>query len=110
MGKFSRDKGRRGETEMVNIFKAWGLKASRDGWKQVKDGDSTYSDVSITTTGYRKLRVEVKWQESIAMKFWRWLKGHDLLVVKRNGKIPLAVLPLTDYLELIGGIKPTEDS
>jgi hypothetical protein len=111
MGKFSRDKGRRWEIQSANIAKAWLLEATADGWKQCKDGDDTYSDVQIKPMRSNiALRVECKHHENHPSRFWKWLKGHDVIFLKRNHKIPLAVLPLTDYLELIGGVKPTEES
>ena len=118
MGKFSRDKGRRWERDSVHIAQAYGLDATADGWKQCKDGDDTYSDVQImgrryfgdldegsTLFGYDHvtLRAECKHREDIPLKLWKWLEGHDVLLLKRNNKTPLAVMPYTEYLALIGG-------
>jgi hypothetical protein len=52
------------------------------------------------------IHAECKNRQDISGRLWKWLSGNDLLIIKRNGEIPLAVLPYTEYLLLVGGSKP----
>lgn len=105
MGKPSRDKGARFEREIVGIAQAHDLEAKRvplSGATNFAKGD-----VVVTATGGVKWTIEAK-KRADADGFktiYGWLeKGDcDLLVLGADRKPALAVLPLADFFDLLGG-------
>ena len=100
MGKRSRDKGAGFERAVVTAAKAYGLDARRTAPNQTQDGDAVWGDVTING-----LKVECRKRESIGGWVWEWLEGNDVLVLGRNRKPPLAVIPLAKMLDLLGGTR-----
>ena len=105
MAKLSRDKGKRGELEVAKLFRDAGFEAHR-GQQFAGGGDSP--DVIHSVDG---LHVEVKRVE--AFHLWPALqqakddmKKGDVPVVfhRKNGKEWVAILPATDFLEMLGEI------
>lgn len=92
----SRDKGARFEREVVNLAIAAGLPARRTAPNQTQDGDTEFADVRIAD-----LRVECKHHESIGDYIWRWLASNNALIIRKNRREPLAVIPLSTYLALL---------
>jgi hypothetical protein len=98
MGKAQRDKGARFERAVVNLAAAYHLDARRTAPNQTQDGDAEFADVRVAGR-----RVECKHRQCIGAYLWQWLGDHDALVIKRDGAPALAVIPLADWLEMIGG-------
>ena len=100
MGAHSRRKGAGHEREIVNILKEAGFETKRN-LDQTRDGggDIPFGDFLI----------ECKRRKSIAI--YEWLdqciaacmgKKKPLLVIRSDNRENLAVLKLTDFLELMG--------
>lgn len=100
MGKFSRDKGARVEREIVTSFRESGLPAKRTAPMQTfKENDMP--DILVETkTGDKTVEVKAR---AKGKQFHEWLGTEDLLVYKVNGEQPLAIIPLTTWIELNGG-------
>ena len=127
MTKMQRDKGAAYERNVVNICKAAGLHAERTAPMQAGNdghGDvyiegwlihhSTFhmdADRTIETEGRQlhNVRAECKHHANYPKRIWTELAGNDVLIVKRTAKPGesayehLAILPLSEYLKLIGG-------
>jgi hypothetical protein len=101
-GKFAKAKGRRFEQEWVNTLKGWGLEAKRTAHHQVFGGTSAASDVVCHQNGV-ELHHELKHRESLPDYLWDYLGNHDALVLRRNGKPVLVVLPVEEYRRLLVG-------
>jgi len=102
VGKPSRDKGARFEREIVGIAQAHDLDAVRvplSGATSFAKGDVVVSnDVDSWT-------IECKKRANGFRTIYRWLeKGDcDLLVIGADRKPALAVLPLSDFFDLLAG-------
>lgn len=105
MANPSRDKGIRFEKEVVEILKAYGYDAKRvplvgeDGTKKGR------ADVVIALPNGDSVKIQTKHRDNLSMDLWNWLEGVDWLIVRRNYKEPLLVLPLrnvSDPMYLIG--------
>jgi Holliday junction resolvase len=97
MGKMQREKGARFERAVVEAAKAYGLDARRTSMTQ-SGSDSEEADVLVAGK-----RVECKHRERLSIELWEWQEGVDFVVLKRNGKEPLAVLPMTKLFEMLKG-------
>ena len=103
-GKASRDKGARFEREIVHTADDHGLKAVRvplSGATNFAKGD-----VVVTAPSGIKWTIEAK-KRADADGFktiYQWLDGDcDLLVLGADRKPALAVLPLSDFFDLLAG-------
>lgn len=103
MGKASRDKGRRGEREVRDVFRAAGVPADRGGWRQVAEAD--VPDV-VTVAG---IHVEVKRCERLTLP--QWLRQAETaaaltgatpaVAFRQNGQPWRVVVPLDHYAALV---------
>lgn len=96
-GKASRDKGCRGEREIVAAHLAMGFDAKRvplSGLAEGFPGD-------ITNLPYSSLPGEVKWREDLPKRLWEWLEGRGVLFLKRNRYPWLVVMPLDEFLRVV---------
>jgi hypothetical protein len=104
MGKASRDKGARFELEIKHTADDHGLKAVRvplSGATNFAKGD-----VVVTSPGGIKWTIEAKKRANGFKTIYGWLDGDcDLLVIGADGasKPALAVLPLSDFFDLLAG-------
>ncbi len=92
MGKLSRDKGARGERELVRLFRSWGLKAER----VPLSGATTYAngDVDVYPKGRNApFVVECKTRATGFKQLYTWLGDYDVLAVKADRKDRLYVIP-----------------
>lgn len=96
MGKMQRRKGLVFENTCVHAAAEAGLEARRTSINQSQDGDATFGDITIESERY-----ECKNQQGIGDYLWKWLKGNDGLIIKRNGRPPLMVIPYDEYLEML---------
>lgn len=104
MSKASRDKGRRGEREVVRLFKEAGYEAER-GW-QSRGGGPDQPDVVVN--GY-PLHIEVKRTErlSIYPSMEQAIRdagsggNHPVVFHKRNNKPWLVVMLAENWFEIV---------
>jgi hypothetical protein len=98
MGKPSRDKGARRERELVAKAKAAGLFAERVPLSGAAGGSYT-GDVRVAD---RLCEVKARASGEGFVTIERWLGDNDALVLWRDRSDPLVVVPLTDWLKLLG--------
>lgn len=99
MSKMQRDKGKRIELEIVNLFRDWGLKAMRvplSGATEYAKGDV---DLYLFCRD-APLVAEVKSRKNGFKQLTSWLGDNDFLVVRPNNGPPMFVLPVETMREL----------
>lgn len=94
MGKFSRDKGYRGERYFVNKFKDAGLNAVR----VPLSGATEFEKSDLFVEG---LKAEVKVRHDGFKELYKWLEGKDILCLKADRQDGLVVLPVDKFIELL---------
>jgi hypothetical protein len=108
-----RDKGRNFQAKIakfINDHYPDTLYAENTGIAQAGQ-NSTLPDVTIHAGNGMTITAELKHHANYPKRLWDELADNDVLIVKRTAKPgepaypELAVLLLTDYLELIGGSK-----
>ena len=102
MGKFSREKGKRFEREVANMFKDWGYDAHRTAQFKGKTGQA--GDVE----GVPGIHIEAKHQEQ--MRLYEWMeqanrdagsgRGLPVVVHKANNKPTLVTMRFEDWIQL----------
>lgn len=96
-GRKHRDKGNRCERAVVVILNAYGLEAVRvplSGSAAGFKGDIHYKERGKTVVAECKVRKD-KFKD-----LYDWLETADRLIIKRDGCVPLMVMPLASYCEL----------
>lgn len=90
-------KGTRAENEVVRLLNEAGIAAKRQPMSGML---ADYKGDVILPSGDL---IEVKNRESIANYIWDWLAqgGAKYLVLRKNQRVPLAVMPLTELGELL---------
>ena len=103
MSRAQREKGKRGEREVANIFTAAGIAARRTAPMQSQNG-APEADVEVALPN---THLEVKRQETIKIEAWcrqaeaEAPPGASAVVVWRRSNQPWRVtLSLDDYIEL----------
>ncbi len=96
MGAMQRRKGKTFENTCVTQAGEAGLDARRTAPMQTQDGAATYGDITIEGERY-----ECKNQQGIGDYIWRWLEGNKGLILKRNQRPALMVIPYTNYLKML---------
>ena len=102
MGKFSREKGKRGEQEVVNILKASGFDTAKRTGEFVKD------DILCAIDGHDRI-IEVKMRANGFGKFNEWLKSSWAVVHKGDYQPWLITMPLVEFLRLAAPRFPWPD-
>lgn len=90
----SKTKGSTAERAIAKYLTEHGIPAKRQilsGSHPDHKGDIKFADGTIC---------EVKNRESISIKMWEWLEPVSFLFLKRNGKKPLVVMTLDDFIAL----------
>ncbi len=87
--KSPRDKGKRGEREVVKLLKRLGFNARRTGFIQSAVGREV-PDV-LTKDG---LRIEVKVGSQVPKCLYNWLEGMDAVICRRDREYWLLIIPL----------------
>lgn len=107
MGKASRDKGSRGELEVVHLAEASGLEAQRTAALQAGRVPGHPDVALLHHPGYH---IEVKRDERMSVEaMWRQaetdaLQGRiPLLAYRRNGQQWRGHMPLSAIFDLVGG-------
>ena len=95
MGKSQRNKGYRGEHNLVNYLKKHGVEAIR----VPLSGASTFAKGDIVIQN--KYRGEVKLRKDGFKMIYKWLADNDMLFIKADRKQYLAVIPLDLLIELL---------
>ena len=94
MGKSQRNKGYRGEYNLVNYLKKHGVEAIR----VPLSGASTFKGDIVIQNKYRG---EVKLRKDGFKMIYKWLADNDMLFIKADRKQYLAVIPLDLLIELL---------
>lgn len=96
----SKDKGRRLETQVVDLLTSAGIPAERVPLSG-GIGNKYSDDVVIGSIDSPQARVECKNRESLAEYLWDYLDPVDYLVLKKNHKKPLVVMDFERFVALI---------
>ncbi|MDD3089374.1 MAG: hypothetical protein WC261_10625 [Synergistaceae bacterium] len=96
MGKSQRDKGYRGENNLVNMLKESGIDAKR----VPLSGATDFQKGDIVANG---MTGEVKIRGSGFKQIYDWLAAHDFLAIKADRQQYLVVLPIEKFIELLKG-------
>lgn len=97
MGKKSRDKGARGERELVNILKAAGYEAKR----VPLSGATWLKDDVISSLIKPDCQIEVKRRANAWKQIYGWLaEGPDVLAIRADNQEWLIVVPLRLLIEV----------
>ena len=102
MGKASRDKGYRTEN---NLRKQALLHDDIECYRVPLSGatDVMKGDLILNKTGGEKWHIEVKCRASGFKEIYKWIDGHDALIIKTDNNKALMVMDYDDALELIAG-------
>lgn len=109
MGKPSREKGKRGERDVVRRFIAKGVPCRRRWEEQSKEGGQSLGDFAIGEPAW-PIYAEGRHRENLAIPAWlREIEEQappgfrHVLFFRRNNKDPdwQAVIPLDDYIDLL---------
>ncbi len=98
MGKKSRNKGYRGEHELVCLLKRAGINAVR----VPLSGATEFAKGDVLVEGRT---CEVKLRKAGFKELYRWIEGKDLLFLKADRKEYLVVMRVKDLVELLKGGK-----
>ena len=99
LGKFSRDKGYRVENNVVNKAKDHGL----DAYRVPLSGGATIKGDVVVSNDTDSWTMEVKCRANGFKSIYEFLEGNDVLVLKADRREFLAVLPLSDFFDLLKG-------
>lgn len=91
MGKKSRNKGARGEREVVRIMQEHGLAAEK-----VSGMYRPGADISCPVLG-EDWDIEVKWRAEGFKQIYGWISGRRALVLRADNEKPLLVQYLDDW-------------
>lgn len=97
-GKGVREKGKRGERELVRILREEGIEARRVPLSGSVEG---YEGDVVLQLGDRQLVGEVKLRKDGFKSLYRWLKGKDLLFIRSDRHEWLVVMRLEDWASTI---------
>jgi len=97
----SRDKGCRGEREIVNLLKDHKIDAERVPLSGSCQG-SYGGDVRLQIMG-KNLTMEVKLREDGFRELYKWLEDRDILCMRADRRDWLVTMKLGKFLELTKG-------
>ncbi len=101
MGKVSREKGKRGEREVVNLLKAEGHQAQRTAPLQAANGDSSGADVLLDD----RFKIEVKRRKNGFKSLYDYLDGMDFVFMRADRKKHIVAMSAETFLKLYGKAK-----
>src|ERR1022692_4895821 len=93
MGKAQREKGRRGEQEIVTILKAAGFSTAK------RTGEYVANDILCAIDGHDRI-IEVKMRAKGFSGLYGFLKGSWAVVHKADRQPWLITMPLIEFLKL----------
>lgn len=97
-GKKSRDKGYRGERNLVKLLNEAGIKA-----KRIPLSGATWMKGDLVI---ENMKAEVKVRKEGFKRIYDWLSGNDLLFLKADRKDYLVVMRLNLFERILkGGVK-----
>lgn len=99
MGRYSRNKGARGERMLVNLLQERGYAAERVPLSGAAGG-SYGGDISVPVLGVDR-RIEAKWRAGGFAQLYAWLSGNYALIVKADRQKPLLVIPLETAIDVL---------
>jgi hypothetical protein len=100
LAKKEREKGKRGEREVVKLLKEAGFEARRTAPLQAGE-TSGDPDVELDN----KYRIEVKRRKNGFEQLYKWLKNTDFLFVRADRKDYIVSMSLQTFLELYSAAK-----
>src|SRR5262249_5475339 len=98
-GRRSRNKGSRGERQLINLLQDAGIAAQRIPLSGSAGGKFA-GDVSIPLLGNDRI-AEVKARASGFRQLYAWLDGRDLLALKADRADWLVVLPFQTFIQMV---------
>lgn len=101
MGKTSRDKGKRGEREVVNLLKKAGHSAQRTAPLQAHSGDDSGADVLLDD----KYKIEVKRRKNGFKSLYDYIKNVDFAFMRADRKKHIVAMSVETFLELYSKAK-----
>lgn len=96
MGKASRDKGKRGEREVVNLLKEAGHQAQRTAPLQAHSGDDSGADVLLDN----KYKIEVKRRKNGFKQLYDYIEDVDFAFVRADRRKHIVAMSAETFLEL----------
>lgn len=96
MGKMARNKGKRGEREVVNLLKAAGHHAQRTAPLQAHMGDSSGADVLLDD----KYKIEVKRRKNGFKTLYSHIENADFAFMRADRKKHIVAMSVETFLEL----------
>ncbi len=100
-GKRSRNKGLRGEREIVNRFIAAGIHSERVPLSGAAGGSYT-GDLTVAVQG-QDWTGESKWRADGFKQLYSWLAANRLLFLRADHNPTLVAMRLEDFIAIIGG-------
>lgn len=96
MGKASRNKGKRGEREVVNLLKAAGHHAQRTAPLQAHSGDDSGADVLLDD----KYKIEVKRRKNSFKTLYDYIENVDFAFMRADRRKYIVAMSIETFLEL----------
>lgn len=106
MCKASRDKGKRGEREVVNLLKAEGHHAQRTAPLQAAEGDDSGADVLLDD----KYKIEVKRRKNGFKTLYDYIENVDFVFMRADRKKHIVAMSVETFLELYSAAKKNSKS
>lgn len=105
MGKLSKNKGKRGEREVVRLLREAGFEARRTAPLQA--GESSLGDPDVELD--KRFKIEVKRRKSGLKHLYDWLKDADFLFVRADRKDYIVAMSLETFLKLYASAKSAKE-
>lgn len=104
MARLEKEKGKRGEREVVKLLKEAGFEARRTAPLQA--GESSSGDPDVMLDG--KFRIEVKRRKDGFSQIYKWFVNTDFLFLRADRKDFLVVMSAETFLKLYQKAKEAE--
>lgn len=101
MARLEKEKGKRGEREVVKLLKEAGFEARRTAPLQAGESSSGVPDVELD----KRFKIEVKRRKSGFKQIYDWLKDADFLFVRADRKDYIVAMSFQTFLELYLAVK-----
>lgn len=106
MGKASRDKGKRGEREVVNLLKKAGHQAQRTAPLQAHSGNESGADVLLDD----KYRIEVKRRKNGFKQVYDYVENVDFAFMRADRRKYIVAMSIETFLELYSKAKESGEN
>lgn len=106
MGKASRNKGKRGEREVVKLLKEAGFEARRTAPLQAHDGDNSGADVLLDD----KYKIEVKRRKNGFKSLYDYIENVDFAFMRADRKKHIVAMSIETFLEFYSKAKESGEN